>query len=61
MGKREPMLTRSAVSSEVLDRRRRSLARKITLMTPETVRNSISETYAENLGLGREWRQKVGR
>ena len=48
------------VDSRLRDQRRRSLTRKITLMTPEMVRSSISEKKAASLGLGAEWRRKVG-
>ena len=60
MGRRERVPALSAISPEQMERRRRSLARKITLMTPELVRASISEKKAASLGLGAEWRRKVG-
>lgn len=59
MGKRPPIDPTAEADADLYARRRRSLARKIKLMSAEMVRNSISEAHAEGLGLGREWRQKA--
>lgn len=48
------------VDSRLRDQRRRSLRRKIRLQTAEMVRDTISEEKAVSLGLGNEWRKKVG-
>lgn len=61
MGRRSEVAPAIEVDAKLRDQRRRSLARRIELMTPEMVRNSITEAWAMSLGLGSTWRQKVGR
>lgn len=60
MGRRDPIPQTNEIHPDLLARRRRSLARKIALMTPEMVRDTISEEKAVSLGVGNEWRKKVG-
>lgn len=61
MGRRNEVVPAVEVDAKLRDQRRRSLARRIELMSSQMVRTSISEAWAVSLGLGHEWRKKVGR
>jgi hypothetical protein len=60
VGRRSEVAPAIEVDARMRDQRRRSLRRKIRLQTPEMVVDTISEKQAVSLGLGTEWRKKVG-